>query len=200
MKIFTVTQINNIIKNIIDNEIVLEDIVVTGELSSFSVARGIAYFTLKDNETILSCVQFGCKQEFNIGDMVECKGNIKYYPKGGKLSLNVLSIQFSGQGELYKRFIELIGCDCKVMQVKTKELFELKYSKTANLYSVYKLYNFIITEVEDLKTILNPQNLKCEMFDLDNLDNTKLVSNAIWFCEQSINELKENAIHYDTQS
>ena len=107
MKVFTVTQINNIIKNIIDNEIVLEDIVVTGELSSFSVTRGIAYFTLKDNETILSCVQFGCKQEFNIGDMVECKGNIKYYPKGGKLSLNVLSIQFSGQGELYKRFIEL---------------------------------------------------------------------------------------------
>lgn len=107
MKIFTVTQINNIIKNIIDNEIVLEDIVVTGELSSFSVTRGIAYFTLKDNETLLSCVQFGCKQEFNVGDMVECKGNIKYYPKGGKLSLNVLSISFSGQGELYKRFVEL---------------------------------------------------------------------------------------------
>ena len=107
MKVFTVTQINNIIKNIIDNEIVLEDIVVTGELSSFSVTRGIAYFTLKDNETILSCVQFGCKQEFNVGDMVECKGNIKYYPKGGKLSLNVLNISFSGQGELYKRFIEL---------------------------------------------------------------------------------------------
>ena len=107
MKVFTVTQINNIIKNIIDNEIVLEDIVVTGELSSFSVTRGIAYFTLKDNETILSCVQFGCKQEFNVGDMVECKGNIKYYPKGGKLSLNVLNISFSGQGELYKQFIEL---------------------------------------------------------------------------------------------
>ena len=100
----------------------------------------------------------------------------------------------------HKRFIELIGCDCKVVQAKTKELFELKYSKTANLYSIYKLYNFIITEVEDLKTILNPQNLKCEMFDLDNLDNTKLVSNAIWFCEQSINELKENAIHDNTQS
>ena len=107
MKVFTVTQINNIIKNIIDNEIVLEDIVVTGELSSFSVTRGIAYFTLKDNETILSCVQFGCKQEFNVGDMVECKGNIKYYPKGGKLSLNVLSISFSGQGELYKKFVLL---------------------------------------------------------------------------------------------
>ena len=94
----------------------------------------------------------------------------------------------------HKRFKELIGCDCKVIPVKTKELFELKYSKTANLYSIYKLYNFIITEVEDLKTILNPKNLNCELLDLENLDDTKLVSNAIWFCEQSINELKENAI------
>ena len=107
MKVFTVTQINNRIKDIIDNEIVLEHIAVAGELSSFSITRGIAYFTLKDNETILNCVQFGCNKEFNVGDMVECVGNIKYYPKGGKLSLNVLTIQPCGQGELYKKFLEL---------------------------------------------------------------------------------------------
>lgn len=92
------------------------------------------------------------------------------------------------------RFKELVGCNCNVIQSKTKELFELKYSKTANMYSVYKLYNFIITEVEDLKIILNPQNLKCEIFDIDNLDNTKLVSNAIWFCKESSEELKKHAI------
>ena len=94
----------------------------------------------------------------------------------------------------HKRFIELIGCDCNVMQAKTKEMFELKYSKTANLYSIYKLYNFIITEVEDLKRILNPLKLKCEIFDIDNLDKTKLVSNAVWFCEQSLAELKEKSL------
>ena len=96
-----------------------------------------------------------------------------------------------------KRFKELIGCDCKVIQAQTKELFELKYSKTANLYSIYKLYNFIITEVEDLKTILNPQNIKCERFDLNNLDHAKIVSNAIWFCKQSLEELKKYAIKFD---
>ena len=96
-----------------------------------------------------------------------------------------------------KRFKELIGCDCNVIQAKTKELFELKYSKTANLYSIYKLYNFIITGVDDLKTILNPQNIKCKIFDLDNLDNTKLVSNAIWFCEQSFEELKKCALKFN---
>lgn len=107
MKVFTVTQINNVIKNIIDNEIVFEDIIVSGELSSFSVTRGIAYLTLKDNDTMLNCIQFDCKQEFKIGDMVECRGNIKYYPKGGKLTFNILSIKMSGIGELYKQFLEL---------------------------------------------------------------------------------------------
>ena len=107
MKTFTVSQINRIIKDLIDNEIVLEDIVVTGELSSFSITRNIAYFTLKDGDNLLSGVQFGAKQDFKIGDMVRCRGNIKYYPKGGKLSLNVLDIQMCGQGELYQKFLTL---------------------------------------------------------------------------------------------
>lgn len=107
MKIFSVTEINRIIKNIIDNEVVWEDIVVTGELSSFSVTRNIAYFNLKDNDNMLNCVQFGCKNEFKVGDMVQCRGNIKYYPKGGKLTFNVLKIESCGQGELYQKFLEL---------------------------------------------------------------------------------------------
>lgn len=107
MKVFTVSQINKLIKDFIDNEIVLEDITVSGELSSFSVTRGIAYFTLKDNDNLLSCVQFGAGKEFKIGDMVECRGNIKYYPKGGKLSLNVIRIELCGQGELYQQFLRV---------------------------------------------------------------------------------------------
>ena len=102
MKIFSVSQLNRIIKDLIDNEVVLEDITVTGELSSFSVTRNIAYFTMKDNDNLLSCVQFGCKHEFKIGDMVQCRGNITYYPKGGKLTFNALTIEHCGQGELYQ--------------------------------------------------------------------------------------------------
>ena len=55
MKVFTVSQINRIIKDIIDNEVILEDIIVSGELSSFSVTRNIAYFTLKDSSAKLKC-------------------------------------------------------------------------------------------------------------------------------------------------
>ncbi|MBQ8615468.1 MAG: exodeoxyribonuclease VII large subunit, partial [Clostridia bacterium] len=105
--VVSVTQLNNRIKNIIDNEVILEDIIVTGELSSFSITRNIAYFTLKDNDNLLSCVQFGCKNEFKIGDMVQCRGNVKYYPKGGKLTFNALAIELCGQGELYQQFLAL---------------------------------------------------------------------------------------------
>jgi len=107
MKVFSVHELNRIIKDLIDNEVILEDIAVSGELSSFSVTRNIAYFTLKDNENLLNCVQFNCKQEFKIGDLVQCRGNVKYYPKGGKLTFNALSIEHCGQGELYQKFLEL---------------------------------------------------------------------------------------------
>lgn len=107
MKVFSVSQINRLIKDIIDNEMLFEEVTITGELSSFSISRNIAYFTLKDNENLLSCVQFGCKQEFKIGDMVQCTGNIKYYPKGGKLSLNAYKIELCGMGELYQQFLML---------------------------------------------------------------------------------------------
>jgi len=104
---YTVPEINRILKDLIDNELVLEDILVTGELSSFSITRNIAYFTLKDNDNLLSCVQFNCHQEFNVGDMVSVRGNIKYYPKGGKLTFNALKIELCGQGELYQQFLKL---------------------------------------------------------------------------------------------
>ncbi len=107
MKVFSVSQLNRIIKDLLDNEVILEDITVTGELSSFSVTRNIAYFTLKDNDNLLSCVQFGCKNDFKIGDLVQCRGNVKYYPKGGKLTFNALSIELCGQGELYQQFLAL---------------------------------------------------------------------------------------------
>lgn len=108
---------------------------------------------------------------------------------------NIININLEDKVILaYKRFEELIGCKCKVKLSKNKETFELKYSKTANLYTIYKFFNFIITEVEDLNILLNPKQLKCELFNINNLDETKIVSNAVMFCNQSLQELKKNAI------
>lgn len=103
----TVTQLNKRIKDILENEVILEHITVMGEISSFSVTRGIAYFNIKDDDSLLSCVMFGCAQNFNIGDKVQVTGSINYYVKGGKLSLSATKIELMGQGELYQKYLEL---------------------------------------------------------------------------------------------
>ena len=121
--------------------------------------------------------------------------NSKTYRELIEETNQVLNVDIENKLKLaYKRFEELIGCKCKVKQSKLGEMFELKYSKTANQFSIYKLYNFIITDVENLEQILNPKKLKCKLFELNKLDNSKIVGNAISFCKKAQNELKENAI------
>ncbi len=111
---------------------------------------------------------------------------------------NVLNIDLNDKLILAKeRFKDLVGCECEVKQSKNNQSFELKYSKTANLYTIYKFYNFIVTQVEDIKALLNPKKLTSKLFNLDDLDDRKIVSNAVEFCRQSINELKQNALICD---
>ncbi len=163
MKVFTVHELNRIIKDLIDNEVVLEDICVSGELSSFSVTRNIAYFTLKDNDNILNCVQFNCKQDFKIGDMVQCRGNVKYYPKGGKLSFNALSIELCGQGELYQKFIELKN------KLENEGLFDesnkIKIPKFINSIGVVTSANgAVLQDIKNVSFRRNP-NLDILVYD-----------------------------------
>lgn len=106
---FSVSQINNYIKNIIDAEAMLENVLVLGEISSYSVTRGIAYFNIKDETGILPCVLFSAERfgAVKIGDMVLLRGSVKYYSKGGRLSFNAQSLQQYGQGLLYQKFLQL---------------------------------------------------------------------------------------------
>lgn len=163
MKVFTVTQINRIIKDLIDNEILLEDIVVKGELSSFSVTRGIAYFSIKDNDNMLACVQFNNKAEFKIGDMVECRGNVKYYAKTGKLTFNVLSIELCGQGELYKQFLELKA------KLEAEGLFDEKHKiaipKFVNSIGVVTSKTGAV--LQDIKNVSSRRNPNLDIYVYD---------------------------------
>lgn len=105
----SVSDVNNYIKNIFDAEYLLQNIFIYGEVGSYSVSNGIAYFNLKDLNNILPCVLFNANlfKTPKIGDLVLLKGSVNYYTKGGKLSFNAVSIQEFGKGLLYEKFIEL---------------------------------------------------------------------------------------------
>jgi len=163
MKVLSVSQLNRIIKDLLDNEVILEDITVTGELSSFSITRNIAYFTLKDNDNLLSCVQFGCKNEFKIGDMVQCHGNVKYYPKGGKLTFNALTIELCGQGELYQQFLALKE------KLKNEGLFDEINKKPIPKFikSIGVVTSITGAVLQDIKNVTNRRNPNLDIYVYD---------------------------------
>ena len=124
-KPISVTQLSNYIKSIFTHEEMLFNISIYGEISAISIARGVVYFTLKDDLSLLNCVCFDV-EFFNTiqnGDNVVVRGTPNYYSKTGKLSFVINKIEKNGAGDLYLRFLELKE------KLQQEGLFDNKYKK-----------------------------------------------------------------------
>lgn len=107
-RVISVSALSNYIKSIFEAEMLLFNVSVVGEVSTWSYSGNNIFFTIKDSGALLNCVLFGgCQKTFKTGDKVIVTGSPRYYAKGGKLNFNVSNIEFFGEGELYKRFLEL---------------------------------------------------------------------------------------------
>lgn len=111
-KVFSVVELNTIIKRIFDAEEFLHGILMTGEVSNFKISGNHAYFNLKDSDAQIFCTFFNIKYADNTvvpknGDKVIVRGTPDFYVKGGSLSFKVTKIQPEGKGALYLKFLEL---------------------------------------------------------------------------------------------
>jgi len=104
----TVLQFNNFVKNILDAEDFLSNISVFGEVTNFKISGGNAYFDIKDENAMLSCVKFGA-YDLNVknGDLITVYGKVNFYVKSGRLNFIVAKAEAYGLGVLYQKFIEL---------------------------------------------------------------------------------------------
>lgn len=121
--IISISQFSNYIKKIFEAEVLLQNICVYGEVGSYNISNGIAYFTLKDENALLNCVMFNPKEKPNIGDVVIVKGSPNYYIKGGKFSFNVFAMMPYGKGLLYENFLKLKS------KLEDKGYFDLSIKK-----------------------------------------------------------------------
>lgn len=121
----SVSLLANYIKRIFDAESLLYNIDVIGEISSYGISNGNAFFVIKDENALLNCVLFGAKEFYipKIGDKVIVTGTPKYYVKGGKLNFNAVSIKPFGEGDLYKKFLELKN------KLDKEGLFDISHKK-----------------------------------------------------------------------
>lgn len=100
--IINVTALNTVINSIFRAEEHLHDIQVAGEISGYKIAKGHAYFILKDENCQIAATCFNCAKTYvpKDGESVVAKGSVDYYAKGGRLSFNVDSITPIGKGLL----------------------------------------------------------------------------------------------------
>lgn len=106
-KILSVSQLNNYIKNVFDDELLLQNITVEGEVSEAKFSGGNTYITLKEGDYVLSCVKFGARYEFAIGDKIRATGSMRFYPRGGKATFVMTYANGVGKGELLIKLNDL---------------------------------------------------------------------------------------------
>lgn len=134
--VYTVSQANQYIKNMFNQDFLLNNISVRGEVSNCKYhSSGHIYFSIKDRNGLLSCVMFAGKKrglDFKIeeGNKVIVSGNINVYERDGKYQLYADKIEKEGTGDLYKRFIELKN------ELEEMGMFSDEYKKEIPKYSM----------------------------------------------------------------
>jgi len=112
-KIYSVSELNNYIKKMLDSDDALAGLYVKGELSNYKVyPSGHHYFTMKDAEGSLKCVMFkgsAVKLRFKPenGMSAVAFGRVAVYPRDGAYQLYVSEIIPDGVGALYIAFEQL---------------------------------------------------------------------------------------------
>ena len=112
-KTVTVTQLNNFIKDIMDNVAPLRDISVKGEISNITLHRtGHIYLTVKDEGALLKAVMFrGDAEKLSFtpknGDKIIITGRISVFVRDGVYQMYANSMELDGVGSLYIAFEQL---------------------------------------------------------------------------------------------
>ena len=134
--VYTVSQANQYIKNMFNQDFLLNNISVRGEVSNCKYhSSGHIYYSIKDRNGLLSCVMFAVKKiglDFKMeeGNKVIVSGNINVYERDGKYQLYADKIEKEGTGDLYKRFIELKN------ELEEMGMFSDEYKKEIPKYSM----------------------------------------------------------------
>lgn len=111
---YSVGALTRHLKDLIETDLLLQDVVVTGEVSNLTQhTSGHVYFTLKDDEAQLSCAMFkGVAMQYQRrmpkhGAKVLVRGGLSLYPPRGTYQLIVRQMQLAGEGDLHQRFLAL---------------------------------------------------------------------------------------------
>ena len=110
MEIYSVSQINRHIKGLMDGDVLLRDVTVSGEISNFKRhSSGHYYFSVKDRDSAIAAAMFKWQNRtLNFlpenGMKVLVHGRISVYEPSGQYQIIADSIRPDGVGALYEQY------------------------------------------------------------------------------------------------
>jgi exodeoxyribonuclease VII large subunit len=131
---YSVTEINQYIKNMFIRDGILNRVFIKGEVSNCKYhTSGHIYFTLKDAQGQLACVMFagqrrGLTFKLEEGQSVVALGSVNVYERDGKYQLYASEIVLDGQGILYEKFERL------KRSLEAEGLFDSEHKKPIPTY------------------------------------------------------------------
>ena len=112
-KVYSVNELNNYVKGLLDNDENLKYIFVSGEISNFKAHySGHMYMTIKDETASLKAVMFAgnaSRLKFSVenGMKVIAFGTVSLFPRDGSFQLYITDMQPDGVGALSIAFEQL---------------------------------------------------------------------------------------------
>ena len=113
IKTLSVSEVSNYLKKIIDNDFILMNLSVKGEISNLKYhSSGHIYFSLKDEGSKINAIIFkddALILNFRLeeGMSIRVKGRVSIYPPSGNLQLYIKEVEEEGEGDLFVRFEKL---------------------------------------------------------------------------------------------
>ena len=114
MTTLSVKQLNLFVKSLIEGDVRLNNVYVTGEISNFKnhYQSGHFYFTLKDNDAQIRCVMFrayACRVPFMVRDglNVVLRGRVSLYEKDGQYQFYAEEMHEQGLGDISLQFQQI---------------------------------------------------------------------------------------------
>ena len=130
--IFSVTTVNNIIKNLIENDNQLKYVYIRGEVSNSKLyGNGNFYFTLKDQESSISAVLFSnylskLKVLPKDGDQIIILGSLTVFNARGTYQVRVYDVFYDGEGQL------LLQLEILKKKLEKEGLFDVSKKRPIN--------------------------------------------------------------------
>ncbi|CDI49711.1 exodeoxyribonuclease VII large subunit [Clostridium tetani] len=192
IKVLSVTDVNNYIKGTMDNDFILNNASIRGEISNFKIhSSGHVYFSMKDQWSKINCVMFrsaakGLKFLPEDGMKIIAKGRISAYVKDGSYQLYCDKLELEGLGELYIAFEKLKN------KLEDEGLFKEEHKRPLPQYA--KKVGVITSQtgaaIRDIINVATRRNKNCEILIYSSLVQGTNASSDIIKGIKELNKVK----------